>query len=371
MFCDVYSVGMNTLNDTILVTGGAGFIGSNFVLTWMKAEGAAVVNLDLLTYAGNAANLESIASDSRYTFARGDICDAGLIGALLGRHRPRAIVHFAAESHVDRSIVSPEAFVRTNVMGTFTLLEQARSYWAELDEAGRAAFRFLHVSTDEVYGTLALGDPAFSETTPYAPNSPYAASKAGSDHLARAYFHTFGLPVLTTNCSNNYGPFQFPEKLIPLMILNALEGKPLPVYGDGMNVRDWLFVEDHCAAIRKVLEAGSPGETYNVGGNSERANIDVVTTICDLVDQLRPRVGAEPRRKLITYVKDRPGHDRRYAIDASKITRELGWKPAEQFENGLRKTVRWYLDNAEWVNSVRTGAYRDWIAKNYAERVSA
>ena len=330
---------MSTSKDTILVTGGAGFIGSNFVLAWMNSGGAALVNLDLLTYAGNAANLASVASDPRYTFVRGDIGDAELVGSLLRKHRPRAIVHFAAESHVDRSIVSPEAFVRTNVLGTFTLLEQARAYWAELDETGRTAFRFLHVSTDEVYGTLGPNDPAFSETTPYAPNSPYAASKAGSDHLARAYFHTFGLPVLTTNCSNNYGPFQFPEKLIPLMILNALEGKPLPVYGDGKNVRDWLFVEDHCAAIRRVLESGRPGETYNIGGNSERANIDVVTAICDLVDEMRPGLGAAPRRGLITYVQDRPGHDRRYAIDASKIARELGWKPAEQFESGLRKTV--------------------------------
>jgi dTDP-glucose 4,6-dehydratase len=359
---------MNTLNDTILVTGGAGFIGSNFVLTWMKANGAAVVNLDLLTYAGNAANLASVEADPRSTFVHGDICNAELVGSLLRTHRPRAIVHFAAESHVDRSIVSPEAFIRTNVMGTFTLLEQARAYWAELDDVGRAAFRFLHVSTDEVYGTLGPNDPAFSETTSYAPNSPYAASKAGSDHLARAYFHTFGLPVLTTNCSNNYGPFQFPEKLIPLVILNALEGKPLPVYGDGKNVRDWLFVEDHCAAIRRVLESGRPGETYNVGGNSERANIDVVTAICDLVDEMRPQAGATPRRRLITYVQDRPGHDRRYAIDASKITRELGWKPAEQFESGLRKTVQWYLENSEWVDGVRTGAYREWLTKNYAER---
>lgn len=359
---------MSSLSEKILVTGGAGFIGSNFVLTSLKAGGTAVVNLDLLTYAGNAANLAAVENDPRYTFAHGDICDAKLVGSLLSRHRPRAIVHFAAESHVDRSIVSPEGFVRTNVLGTFTLLEQARAYWAAMDETGRADFRFLHVSTDEVYGTLGPNDPAFSETTAYAPNSPYAASKAGSDHLARAYFHTFGLPVLTTNCSNNYGPFQFPEKLIPLMILNALEGKPLPVYGDGKNVRDWLFVEDHCAAIRTVLEKGQPGETYNIGGNSERANIDVVTTICDLVDEMRPPCAGGERRRLITYVKDRPGHDRRYAIDASKITRELGWKPAEQFESGLRKTVRWYLENEEWISSVRTGAYRDWIEKNYAER---
>ena len=355
-------------DETILVTGGAGFIGSNFVLSWMKTAGTAVVNLDLLTYAGNAANLATLEADSRYTFVRGDICDAELVGALLGKHRPRAVVHFAAESHVDRSIVSPEAFIRTNVQGTFVLLEQARAYWTGLTGDERAEFRFLHVSTDEVYGTLGPRDAAFSETTPYAPNSPYAASKAGSDHLARAYFHTFGLPVLTTNCSNNYGPFQFPEKLIPLMILNALEGKPLPVYGDGKNVRDWLFVEDHCAAIRTVLADGRPGETYNIGGNSEKANIDVVTAICDLVDEMRPGSSNAPRRGLITYVQDRPGHDRRYAIDASKIARELGWKPAEGFDSGLRKTVRWYLEQSEWVNSVRTGAYRDWIEKNYEER---
>ena len=366
--CAVYSVRMSNLSDTVLVTGGAGFIGSNFVLTGLRTEFRPMVNLDLLTYAGNAANLASIESDSRYTFVRGDICDGELVGSLLRRHRPRAVVHFAAESHVDRSIVSPEAFIRTNVMGTFTLLEQVRAYWTELDEISRRTFRYLHVSTDEVYGTLGPADPAFSESTPYAPNSPYAASKAGSDHLVRAYFHTFRLPVLTTNCSNNYGPFQFPEKLIPLMILNALEGKPLPVYGDGSNVRDWLFVEDHCSAIRTVLENGQPGETYNIGGNSERANIDVVTAICDLVDELRPNPAIESRRKLITYVQDRPGHDRRYAIDARKIARELGWKPAEQFESGLRKTVRWYLENSNWVDSVRTGSYREWIAKNYAAR---
>jgi dTDP-glucose 4,6-dehydratase len=359
---------MRQANETILVTGGAGFIGSNFVLSWIKAVRTGVVNLDLLTYAGNAANLAPLEGSERYTFVRGDICDAELVGELLRKHRPRAVVHFAAESHVDRSIVSPEAFIRTNVQGTFVLLEQARAYWTELSGDERAAFRFLHVSTDEVYGTLGENDPAFCETTAYAPNSPYAASKAGSDHLARAYFHTFGLPVLTTNCSNNYGPYQFPEKLIPLMVLNALEGKPLPVYGDGKNVRDWLFVEDHCAAIRAVLERGRPGETYNVGGNSEKANIDVVTAICDLVDEMRPVKGAEPRRRLIKFVEDRPGHDRRYAIDARKIARELGWKPAEGFESGLRKTVRWYLEQSEWVDSVRTGAYRDWIAKNYAER---
>ncbi len=365
---------MKHMSKTILVTGGAGFIGSNFVLSWMK-EGASskagpVVNLDLLTYAGNAANLAPLEGDQRYTFVRGDICDAELVGRLLSKHRPGAIVHFAAESHVDRSIVSPGEFVRTNVQGTFTLLEQARAYWAGQSDADRAAFRFLHVSTDEVYGTLGPNDPAFSETTAYAPNSPYAASKAGSDHLARAYFHTFGLPVVATNCSNNYGPYQFPEKLIPLMILNALEGKPLPVYGDGKNVRDWLYVEDHCAAIRKVVEAGKPGETYNIGGMSERANIDVVTAICDLVDEMRPRSGAEPRRKLIAFVGDRPGHDRRYAMDASKIARELGWNPAEGFENGLRKTVRWYLEHGDWVDNVRTGAYREWIEENYAKRAA-
>jgi dTDP-glucose 4,6-dehydratase len=360
-------------SNMILVTGGAGFIGSNFVLSWIAAGQGALVNLDLLTYAGNPANLAALQGNADYLFAHGDICNAELVASLLRKHRPRAIVHFAAESHVDRSIASPEAFIRANVQGTFVLLEQARHYWSGLEEAERSAFRFLHVSTDEVYGTLAPDDPAFSETTPYAPNSPYAASKAGSDHLARAYFHTFGLPVLTTNCSNNYGPYQFPEKLIPLMILNALEGKPLPVYGDGKNVRDWLFVEDHCAAIRTVLANGRPGETYNIGGSSERANIDVVGTICDLVDEMHPGetspgAGAASRRELITYVKDRPGHDRRYAIDAGKIARELGWKPAEKFEGGLRKTVRWYLENPGWIQNVRTGAYRDWIAKNYTER---
>ena len=293
---------------------------------------------------------------------------ADVLGALLSMHQPRAIVHFAAESHVDRSIASPGAFIRTNVQGTFVLLDQAKSYWSGLSQADQAAFRFLHVSTDEVYGSLGAQDPAFSETTAYAPNSPYAASKAASDHLARAYCHTWGLPVLTTNCSNNYGPFQFPEKLIPLVILNALEGKPLPVYGDGMNVRDWLFVEDHCAAIRAVLRDGRIGETYNIGGNSERTNIDVVNTICDLVDEMSPRAEGGPRRNLITYVKDRPGHDRRYAIDASKLSRELGWQPAEQFESGLRKTVRWYLDHTSWVENVRTGAYLEWIAQNYTER---
>ena len=355
-------------NDSILVTGGAGFIGSNFVLSWNHVTGTPLVNLDLLTYAGNAANLASLGGEGCHELVRGDICDAELVGSLLRARQPRAVVHFAAESHVDRSIVSPGEFIRTNVQGTFVLLEEVRKYWTGLDPASRSRFRFLHVSTDEVYGSLGPADAAFRETTAYAPNSPYAASKAASDHLARAYHHTFGLPVLTTNCSNNYGPFQFPEKLIPLMILNALEGKPLPVYGDGKNVRDWLFVEDHCAAIRTVLDRGRPGETYNVGGNSERANIDVVTAICDLVDEMSPRPDGTPRRSLIKFVEDRPGHDRRYAIDASKITRELGWRPAEQFETGLRKTVCWYLDHADWIENLRTGAYRDWIERNYAAR---
>ena len=359
---------MNICN-TIFVTGGAGFIGSNFVLQWIQNAGTPLVNLDLLTYAGNPDNLRALESDSRHILVRGDICDGDLVADLLREHRPKAIVHFAAESHVDRSIADPGAFIRTNVQGTFTMLEQAKLYWAELDAAGRQSFRFLHVSTDEVYGSLGTEDPSFCETTAYSPNSPYAASKAASDHLARAYFHTYGLPVLTTNCSNNYGPFQFPEKLIPLMILNALEGKPLPIYGDGRNVRDWLFVEDHCSAIRTVLEQGRVGETYNIGGNSERKNLDVVTTICDLVDELRPDAALGPRRKLISFVADRPGHDRRYAIDASKISRELGWRPEAEFETGLRQTVMWYLENSAWVENVRTGAYLDWIRQNYQERV--
>jgi dTDP-glucose 4,6-dehydratase len=355
--------------ETILVTGGAGFIGSNFVLQWLKKSSTALVNLDALTYAGNAENLDSLKNDSRYHFEQGDICDADRVAALYRELRPRAVVHFAAESHVDRSIADPGAFIRTNVQGTLALLEQAKRFWLELDEKAKQEFRFLHVSTDEVYGSLGPADPAFSETTGYAPNSPYAASKAASDHLVRAYHHTFGLPVLTTNCSNNYGPYQFPEKLVPLMILNALEGKPLPVYGDGQNVRDWLFVEDHCAAIRTVLARGRVGETYNIGGNSERKNIDVVATICDLVDEMRPDAGIGSRRKLITHVADRPGHDRRYAIDARKIERELGWRPAEGFEGGLRKTVAWYLQNGAWIENVRTGAYRDWIRRNYDERI--
>jgi dTDP-glucose 4,6-dehydratase len=358
------------MQDSILVTGGAGFIGSNFVLSWIETQKSPVINLDLLSYAGNPENLSTLEDEDRHQLVRGDIGDAAFVASLLLTHQPRAIVHFAAESHVDRSIASPEAFIRTNVLGTFTLLDQAKTYWLGLSDADKQAFRFLHVSTDEVYGTLGPDDPAFCETTPYAPNSPYAASKAASDHLVRAYHHTWGFPSLTTNCSNNYGPFQFPEKLIPLMILNALEGKPLPVYGDGLNVRDWLFVEDHCSAIRAVLENGRIGQTYNIGGNSERANIEVVTTICDLVDEMHPRAGAASRRELITYVKDRPGHDRRYAIDARKLATELAWQPSAEFESGLRKTVRWYLDNSAWVENVRTGAYLEWINKNYAERVS-
>lgn len=353
----------------IIITGGAGFIGSNFVLEWI-ANGGEAVNLDLLTYAGNRANLSAVEGNRRYRFLQGDICDPELVRALLQQYRPQAIVHFAAESHVDRSIVDPEAFIRTNVQGTFTLLEQARQYWIELQGDERRAFRFLHVSTDEVYGSLKPDDLAFSETTPYSPNSPYAASKASSDHLVRAYYHTYGLPTLTTNCSNNYGPFQFPEKLMPLMILNALDGKPLPVYGDGQNVRDWLYVGDHCAAIRTVLKNGHVGETYNVGGNSEKTNLDVVKTICSLIDEMRPHPSIQDRCELIKFVPDRPGHDRRYAIDASKIARELHWKPTVSFEEGLRRTVRWYLENPEWVENVRTGAYRDWIHKNYGERVA-
>ncbi len=352
--------------DTILVTGGAGFIGSNFVLQWLASEASAVINLDKLTYAGNPANLSSIASDRRYRFLQGDICDRDLIAELLITHHPRAIVHFAAESHVDRSIHGPDDFVRTNVNGTFSLLEQSRAYWSGLSGNDRERFRFLHVSTDEVYGSLGPNDPPFSESTRYAPNSPYSASKAASDHLARAYFHTYGLPVVTTNCSNNYGPFQFPEKLIPLVILHATTGKPIPVYGDGQNVRDWLFVTDHCEAIRNVLARGRAGETYNIGGRNEIKNLDVVNTICSVLDELRPNDSVVPHRNLIKFVTDRPGHDRRYAIDASKIESELGWKPRETFESGIRRTVQWYLDNGAWVQSVTSGAYRQWMATQYS-----
>jgi len=354
---------------TILATGGAGFIGSNFVLDWVAATGEPVVNLDKLTYAGNLANLESLAGDKRHVFVRGDICDREFLDKLFAEHRPRAVVHFAAESHVDRSIHGPGEFVQTNMVGTFQLLEAARAHWMSLAGAEKDAFRFLHVSTDEVYGTLSDSDPAFSETTAYAPNSPYSASKAGSDHLVRAYHHTYGFPTITTNCSNNYGPFQFPEKLIPLMIANALEGKPLPVYGDGKQVRDWLYVTDHCEAIRVALARGRPGETYNIGGNSERRNLDVVHALCDALQESRPREGGY--RKLIQFVTDRPGHDRRYAIDARKIRGELGWSPRETFETGLAKTVRWYLDHAAWVAQVKSGEYRKWVETNYGKRSAA
>ena len=350
----------------ILVTGGAGFIGSNFILQWFATEGTPVVNLDKLTYAGNAHNLDKISGDPRYVFVHGDICDRGLLGQLLQRHRPRAIVHFAAESHVDRSIHGPDDFVRTNVNGTFCLLEEARAHWTEMGQEEKAAFRFLHVSTDEVYGALGPTDPAFSETTPYAPNSPYAASKAASDHLVRAYHHTYGLPTLTTNCSNNYGPYQFPEKLIPLTILHALAGKPIPVYGDGQNVRDWLYVEDHCDAIRTVLARGRPGETYNVGGRNEKPNLEVVHTICSTLDELRPNDPVVPHRNLITFVTDRPGHDRRYAMNADKIERELHWRPRQSFASGIRKTIEWYLANDAWIREVTSGSYRQWIATQYS-----
>ncbi|MBB3284801.1 MULTISPECIES: dTDP-glucose 4,6-dehydratase [unclassified Roseateles] len=349
---------------TILVTGGAGFIGSNFVLDWFKTSDEPVVNLDALTYAGNLENLASLKDDARHVFVKGDICDRALVDQLLATHRPRAIVHFAAESHVDRSIHGPGAFMRTNVEGTFTLLEAARGYWSALEGEAKAAFRFHHVSTDEVYGSLKAEDPPFAETNPYEPNSPYSASKAASDHLVRAWHHTYGLPVVTTNCSNNYGPYHFPEKLIPLMIVNALAGKPLPVYGDGQQIRDWLYVTDHCSGIRAVLAGGTLGETYNIGGWNEKANIDIVKTVCALLDELRPDP-AGPYSRLITYVKDRPGHDRRYAIDARKIERDLGWRPAETFETGIRKTVQWYLANEDWASRVLSGAYREWVSKQY------
>lgn len=349
----------------ILVTGGAGFIGSNFVLDWLACGDEPVVNVDKLTYAGNLANLASLEGDSRHIFIQADIGDAELIGQLLRQHKVRAVVNFAAESHVDRSISGPAAFVATNVNGTFNLLEAVRAYWGELDSAAQAAFRFLHVSTDEVYGTLDREAPAFTETHPYQPNSPYSASKAASDHLVRAYHHTYGLPVLTTNCSNNYGPYHFPEKLIPLCIQNALAGEPLPIYGDGQQVRDWLYVSDHCAAIRRVLEAGSCGEVYNVGGWNEKANIEVVQTLCSLLDELAPRDDSRSYAEQIRYVQDRPGHDRRYAIDAGKLERELGWRPAETFDSGIRKTVQWYLANPQWVADVTSGAYRDWVASHY------
>lgn len=350
----------------ILVTGGAGFIGANFVLDWLAHHDEPVINVDKLTYAGNLENLASLQGDVRHIFVQADIGDSAVIGQLLAQHQPRAVVNFAAESHVDRSIHGPEDFIQTNVVGTFRLLEAVRAYWNELESEAKTSFRFLHVSTDEVYGTLSLTDPAFTEENNYEPNSPYSASKAASDHLVRAWHHTYGLPVLTTNCSNNYGPLHFPEKLIPLMIVNALAGKPLPIYGDGQQIRDWLYVRDHCSAIRRVLEAGKVGETYNVGGWNEKANIDIVKTVCALLDELRPRADGKSYAEQITFVTDRPGHDRRYAIDARKLERELGWKPAETFETGIRKTVQWYLDHPEWVANVQSGSYRDWVQKQYS-----
>ncbi|MEF8729108.1 MAG: dTDP-glucose 4,6-dehydratase [Accumulibacter sp.] len=352
----------------ILVTGGAGFIGANFVLDWLATSDEPIVNLDRLTYAGNRQSLASLSGNDRHIFVHGDIGDGELGARLLAQYAPRAIINFAAESHVDRSIHGPADFIQTNIVGTFQLLESVRAYWKGLPEHGRQSFRFLHVSTDEVYGSLAPEAPAFTEDHPYQPNSPYSASKAASDHLLRAYHHTYGLPVLTTNCSNNYGPYQFPEKLIPLMIVNALAGKRLPVYGDGQQIRDWLYVGDHCAAIRRVLAAGVPGATYNVGGGNEKANLDIVHTICGLLDELRPRPDGRAYREQITYVTDRPGHDRRYAIDARRIERELGWRPAESFASGIGRTVRWYLENQDWVHNVQSGAYREWVEKNYADR---
>ncbi len=352
----------------IFVTGGAGFIGANFVLDWLQEHNEPVVNIDKLTYAGNLESLASLQDDSRHIFVHGDIGDAKLLPELLEKYQPRAVINFAAESHVDRSIHSPEDFIQTNVVGTFHLLESVRAYWNQLEEQSKADFRFLHVSTDEVYGSLAKDDPAFTELHQYEPNSPYSASKAASDHLVRSYHHTYGLPVLTTNCSNNYGPYHFPEKLIPLMIVNALAGKSLPIYGDGQQIRDWLYVKDHCSAIRRVVESGMTGETYNVGGWNEKPNIDIVHTVCALLDELRPREDKKSYTEQITFVTDRLGHDRRYAIDARKIERELGWKPAETFDTGIRKTVQWYLDNQEWVSNVQSGAYRDWVETNYADR---
>ena len=355
---------------TILVTGGAGFIGSNFVLDWLGGSNEAIVNLDKLTYAGNLRNLSALAGNPKHLFVHGDIGDASLLASLLERHRPRAVLNFAAESHVDRSISGPAAFIETNVVGSFQLLEAVRAYWKSLVAAEQQAFRFLHVSTDEVYGSLAPGEAAFTESRRYEPNSPYSASKAASDHLVRAYHHTYGLPVLTTNCSNNYGPLHFPEKLIPLMIVNALAGKPLPVYGDGQQVRDWLYVTDHCAAIQVVLSHGRLGETYNVGGWNEKTNLQIVHALCALLDEMQPRADGQSYAAQISFVADRPGHDRRYAIDARKIKDELGWKPAETFETGLRKTVRWYLDNPDWVQDVQSGSYRQWISDQYLNRAS-
>lgn len=353
---------------TILVTGGAGFIGGNFVLDWLAQSDETVVNLDKLTYAGNLDSLKSLQGDARHVFVQGDIGDRELVARLLAEHQPRAVLNFAAESHVDRSIHGPGDFIQTNVLGTFNLLEAVRAYWAVLPEQAKVAFRFLHVSTDEVYGTLSETDAPFSESNRYEPNSPYSASKAASDHLVRAWHHTYGLPVLTTNCSNNYGPYHFPEKLIPLVLLNAQKGKPLPIYGDGQQIRDWLYVKDHCSAIRRVLEAGRLGETYNVGGWNEKANLEVVKTICALLDELKPRADGQSYATQITFVQDRPGHDRRYAIDARKLEAELGWKPAETFESGIRKTVAWYLANQDWVENVSSGAYRDWVNTQYGAK---
>lgn len=355
---------------TILVTGGAGFIGSNFVLDWFAQSNEPLVNLDMLTYAGNLLNLASLEGKQDHIFVHGDISDTILTTRLLALHQPRAVVNLAAESHVDRSILGPGDFIRTNVVGTFHLLESVRAYWAHLDSDAKASFRFLHVSTDEVYGSLAKDDAAFNETHRYEPNSPYSASKAASDHLVRAYFHTYGLPVLITNCSNNYGPYHFPEKFIPLLIVSALAGKKLPIYGDGQQIRDWLYVKDHCSAIRRVLETGRPGEVYNVGGWNEKRNIVITHTICTLLDEFRPRPDGHKYHQQIAFVTDRPGHDRRYAIDARKLERELGWKPAETFETGIRKTVKWYLDNQEWVAAVQTGSYREWVKRNYTQRLA-
>ena len=356
------------MQDCILVTGGAGFIGSNFILQTASESPTRIVNLDRLTYAGNLRNLDSLRTDSRHSFVQGDVCDGELVQALLKTHSPRAIVHFAAESHVDRSILGPEEFIRTNVSGTFTLLQEVLTYWKELNASDRESFRFLHVSTDEVYGSLGPSDAPFTEHTRFAPNSPYAASKAASDHLVRAYHHTYGLPTLTSNCSNNYGPYQFPEKLIPLTILKAMRRESIPVYGDGKNVRDWLYVEDHCDAIGLILRSGKAGETYNVGGSSEKTNLEVVNTICDVLDEAMPEKEHQPRRSLITFVTDRPGHDRRYAIDASKLRRELAWQPRETFSSGIRKTIQWYLAQQEWLESVLTGAYKEWMNTQYAAR---
>ena len=356
---------------TVLVTGCAGFIGSNFIHTWFAASDEKIVNLDKLTYAGNLSNLAAFKNDPRHVFVQGDIGDAALVARLLSEHQPRAVLNFAAESHVDRSIHGPADFIHTNIVGTFHLLESVRAYWSNLGDQDKANFRFLHVSTDEVYGSLSASDAPFAETNAFEPNSPYSASKAASDHLVRAWHHTYGMPVLTTNCSNNYGPLHFPEKLIPLMIVNALAGKPLPIYGDGLQIRDWLYVKDHCSAIRRVLEAGRLGETYNVGGWNEKPNIEIVHTVCELLDGLRPKADASSYKTQITTVKDRPGHDRRYAIDARKLESELGWKPAETFETGIRKTVQWYLDNPEWVAHVQSGAYRDWVSKQYTHDSTA